>query len=68
MPLVLFVLVGLYLQLTDGFGDDGGGRFAVMGFMGLALTVVVTALKSLSPPSHPEQRGFPIEPRRPGEG
>jgi hypothetical protein len=64
-PLVLFTALGLYLQLTDGFSEDGGGRFAVIGLMGAFLATANIALKSLTARPKTEQRGFPVKLRRP---
>ena len=65
-PLILFAAIGLYLQLTNGFSEDGGGRFALMGLMGLIAALAANALRRLATRNRPEPPGgFPIEPRHP---
>ena len=65
-PLILYVLFGIYLQLTGGFSEDGGGRFALMGLMGLVAAVAGNALRRLATRHRPEPTGgFPIEHRNP---
>ena len=63
--LVLWAIWGVYLQLTDGFGEDGGGRFAMMGLFGLGVVIIGSVIESLTTRRRREPRGFPIEPKRP---
>lgn len=66
--LLLWAIWGVYLQLTDRFGEEGGGRFAIMGFFGLAILVIGSTIESLTtrPPRQPP--GFPVKPRQPKDG
>jgi hypothetical protein len=46
--LLLFAVYGIYLQLTDGFSENGGGRFAMMGLFGVGIIVVGNVVQSLT--------------------
>ena len=62
----LWALFGAYIHFTGGFGEEGGGKFAMFGLMGLVVVLVGGAIESLT------TRGRKPKDRRPpppqGEG
>ena len=42
----MWALLGVYMRMTDGFGEDGGGRFACVGLLGLAVVVAGIVIES----------------------
>ena len=63
--LALWAIGGVYLHLSDGFGEEGGGRFAIMGLMGLAVVIVGSVIESLTTRRPRESRGFPVQMKGP---
>ena len=46
--LALWALFGAYIHFTRGFGEEGGGKFALIGLMGLVVVLVGSAIEWLT--------------------
>ena len=62
----LWALYGVYLHLTGGFGEEGGGRFALIGLAALGVFLVACLVIERVTDRHRESPpGFPVEPPGP---
>ncbi len=63
--LALWAAWGLYLHFTGGFGEEGGGLFALMGILGLAVVIIGRGIERLTMRRPRESRGRRVERKRP---
>ena len=61
--LAAWTLLGTYIQLTGGFGEDGGGKLAIMGLLGVGAYMLVSIVGDAIDRRSSRTRGFPVHPR-----
>jgi hypothetical protein len=64
--LVIWTLLGVYIRLTGGFGEEGGGRLAAMGLLGVCAYAFVSVVERSFERRRSRSRAFPVRPRHRG--